>query len=158
MNWEAVGAIGEVVGALAVVLTIAYLAVQIRQNTRALTSSAEIAGADEAMAGYGAMAQNRELADLLLKGGLDYNSLAPVEKFRYGCHWQGVLIAHQSYFFLNERRELSAEIWGSYSRQFDRLGESPGVRAWWDSAKDVFDPRFREYFEAKLSVATEPPR
>jgi hypothetical protein len=35
INWEAVGAIGEIVGAVAVVLTLGYLAVQIRQNTNA---------------------------------------------------------------------------------------------------------------------------
>ena len=33
MSWEAIGAIGEVVGALAVVCTLIYLAVQIKQNT-----------------------------------------------------------------------------------------------------------------------------
>ena len=36
MNWEAIGAIGEVVGAAAVVVTLGYLAVQIRANTAAL--------------------------------------------------------------------------------------------------------------------------
>ena len=36
MNWEALGAIGEVVGAIAVVLTLAYLAIQFRQNSNAL--------------------------------------------------------------------------------------------------------------------------
>ncbi len=30
MNWEAIGAIGEILGAFAVVLTLAYLAVQVR--------------------------------------------------------------------------------------------------------------------------------
>ena len=30
MNWEAIGALGEIVGALAVVLTLAYLAIQVR--------------------------------------------------------------------------------------------------------------------------------
>ena len=40
MNWEAVGAIGEIVGASAVFLTLAYLAVQIRQNTKAVRASA----------------------------------------------------------------------------------------------------------------------
>ena len=34
MNWEALGAIGEIVGAVAVVVTLGYLAVQIRKNTR----------------------------------------------------------------------------------------------------------------------------
>ena len=32
MNWEAVGAISEVIASLAVVITLAYLAIQIRQN------------------------------------------------------------------------------------------------------------------------------
>ena len=33
MNWEAIGAVGEILGAIAVLLSLAYLAVQIRQNT-----------------------------------------------------------------------------------------------------------------------------
>ena len=33
MNWEAIGAIGEVVGALVVVISVVYLATQVRQNT-----------------------------------------------------------------------------------------------------------------------------
>ena len=34
MNWEAIGAIGEVIGALAVVASLIYLASQIRQNNK----------------------------------------------------------------------------------------------------------------------------
>ena len=34
MNWEAIGAIGESVGAAGVIASLVYLAVQIRQNTR----------------------------------------------------------------------------------------------------------------------------
>ncbi len=36
MNWEAIGAIGEILGALAVFVTLIYLAVQIKQNTRSM--------------------------------------------------------------------------------------------------------------------------
>ena len=35
MNWEAIGALGEIVGALAVVLTLAYLAIQVRHAKEA---------------------------------------------------------------------------------------------------------------------------
>ena len=34
MNWDAIGAIGETLGAIAVVVTLIYLAAQIRQNSR----------------------------------------------------------------------------------------------------------------------------
>ena len=36
MNWEAIGAVGEVLGAGAVMITLGYLAVQIRQSTQAM--------------------------------------------------------------------------------------------------------------------------
>ena len=39
MNWEAIGAIGEIVGAAAVVFSLGYLAVQIRnQNSESRAS------------------------------------------------------------------------------------------------------------------------
>ena len=42
MNWDAIGAIGEIIGAIAVVATLGYLAVQIRQNsTQARLSSVQ---------------------------------------------------------------------------------------------------------------------
>ena len=37
MNWEAIGAIGELFGAIAVVATLMYLARQMRQDARATT-------------------------------------------------------------------------------------------------------------------------
>ena len=40
MNWEAVGAVGETISAVAVLITVGYLAIQIRQNTRTLQTSA----------------------------------------------------------------------------------------------------------------------
>jgi hypothetical protein len=40
VNWEAIGAIGEVLGAAAVVATLGYLAVQIRKKSRAVKNSA----------------------------------------------------------------------------------------------------------------------
>ena len=39
MNWEAIGAIGETIGAIAVVLTLVYLSIQIRQNTRSVRAA-----------------------------------------------------------------------------------------------------------------------
>ena len=36
MNWEAIGAVGEVLGAVAVVITLVYLAKQLRENTKSI--------------------------------------------------------------------------------------------------------------------------
>ena len=35
VNWEAVGAVGEILGAIGVILTLVYLSIQVRQSTKA---------------------------------------------------------------------------------------------------------------------------
>jgi hypothetical protein len=45
MNWDAMGAVGEIVGAIAVLVTLIYLAAQIRQNAKALDRQSDIAQA-----------------------------------------------------------------------------------------------------------------
>lgn len=40
MNWDAIGALGNVVGGVGVIATLIYLSLQIRQNTKALKVSA----------------------------------------------------------------------------------------------------------------------
>ena len=42
MNWEAIGAVGEVVGAIAVVLTLVYLAFQLRHNTKSMDETRKV--------------------------------------------------------------------------------------------------------------------
>ena len=42
LNWEAIGAVGEIVGATAVVVSLAYLALQLRVNSRAIKFESEL--------------------------------------------------------------------------------------------------------------------
>jgi hypothetical protein len=42
MNWDAIGAIGETLGALAVIATLIYFSIQIRQNTRMMHREAHL--------------------------------------------------------------------------------------------------------------------
>ena len=41
MNWEAISAVSEIVGAIAVVISLIYVATQIHQNTRMMRSAAK---------------------------------------------------------------------------------------------------------------------
>jgi hypothetical protein len=49
MNWDAIGAIGELIGASAVVATLAYLAYQTRENTHALKSQTRSSITDQVL-------------------------------------------------------------------------------------------------------------
>jgi hypothetical protein len=79
MNWEAIGAIGEVVGAFAVFLSLLYLAIQIR-NSRRSDQLAAAAGAASAVDEWiGQIVRDGELYDLYRRGLTDYESLSRSE-------------------------------------------------------------------------------
>ena len=68
MNWEAIGAVGEMLGASGVVITLAYLAVQLKQNTRTVRSNSATAHTQAGQAHLTALTQNAEVNKLFWSG------------------------------------------------------------------------------------------
>ena len=66
MNWDAIGAIGEIVGAIGVIATLAYLAIQIRQNTKSLEIQSFENGVSEANSIRLKIAENNETVRIAL--------------------------------------------------------------------------------------------
>jgi hypothetical protein len=84
MNWEAVEAISQIVGAVLVGITLIYLAVQLRQNTSALKSSAFLAISTLMGSTMEAWATHSDLAPLLIKAQAGLDELSPDERARFG--------------------------------------------------------------------------
>ena len=68
MNWEAIGAVGEIVGACAVLVTLVYPALQIRQNTTQARAASHHAMSDSLNQINVLFAENSEVSVLWLKG------------------------------------------------------------------------------------------
>jgi len=75
VNWDAIGAVSELIGAVGVVITLIYLAVQIRQNTRAVRLDTSHNIMEEIRDMYSLMAEHGELADLVNRAATDYESV-----------------------------------------------------------------------------------
>ena len=82
MDWQAIGAIGEIAGAAAVLVTLIYLSIQIRQNTKALVHASERGATEDAFRWVFAVVQDPELARLY-RSGLLAHDLTPEEMMRF---------------------------------------------------------------------------
>ncbi|MEQ8693995.1 MAG: hypothetical protein RIC85_01540 [Gammaproteobacteria bacterium] len=82
MNWEAIGVIAEVVGAIAVVITLLYLALEVKRNRSATESSSVDALAEGFNALNSLLADSPELAEIWLSGMSDPNSLNGIQRVR----------------------------------------------------------------------------
>jgi len=67
MNWEAAGALGEIIGAIAVFATLFYLALQVRLSNNLANASTEIDIRNNFSSLNEMMISNPELADLFVK-------------------------------------------------------------------------------------------
>ena len=75
MNWEALGAIGEIIGAAAVLATLFYLAAQIKMQNRQLEKSNDHARAqtsvqinDQALEFVDILMRDKEFVEIYRKG------------------------------------------------------------------------------------------
>ena len=68
MNWEAIGALGEVVGAVAVVLSFLYLGRQIAVSNKQSRASARYAFLDATGTGIASVVASKESASVLRRG------------------------------------------------------------------------------------------
>ena len=69
MNWEAVGAVAELLGALGVIASLIYLATQVRQNSRLLRASAIQSAASNTASGFvSTLAGNLDAAKVVVRG------------------------------------------------------------------------------------------
>ena len=75
--------IGEIVGAITVVLSLIYLDTQIRQNTQAQRSENYSRALDRLAAMQSVMAQNEELRLMFSKGAVDPEQLTARDRIRF---------------------------------------------------------------------------
>ena len=161
MNWEALGAIAELVGAVAVIASLIYLAIQVRvntesvrQSTRAQLAQTSFASDERAQKYVLALLQDESVAALLSRGNAG-EQLTELEALRYG-EWVSTLITtHLTFFLANRDSLLSGEQWHFWKHRYRRLLERPGFRKVWSEIRDGFDPVFRDYFDDLAESASQ---
>ena len=141
MNWDAVGAVGDVVGALAVVITLIYLAVQTRQNTEAVRHAFTRGVMEDANAWRFRIVENPELSELFRNGLRDPESLNANDKNRFRM-FLDALVFHWQHAIQSGVPIPEANI--------SRIFSQPGGTWYWDRAKDVLTPEFVEFIESHL--------
>ena len=156
MDWEAVGAIAELLAAIGVIGSLVYLAKQIKansdnvtQNTKALISDRDVSSNEAVLGLYGRQIENPELAALTRKGYLA-EALSPEERYRFNLVLAGTFESHQTFFIQHKKGSVSDELWDYYSNSVDRLCQFPGVVAWWKQHGPDFNPTFAEYIQKKI--------
>jgi hypothetical protein len=163
VNWEAVSAISEIVGAFGVVASLGYLAYQIRQNTKQLEQNerASIAAAvNVSLTNY---RENRryiytsaEVSDICLKGMADPDALSDSERYRFRLLIQNLMDALWDMYSQTVLTSFSPETWTTQGQTVvERVFATTGGRWFWKNFCHDYSDEFRNEIDRILRSRPE---
>lgn len=143
MNWSAIGAIGEIIGAIAVVASLGYLAVQVRQNTKMMKAQTRDSVSTKQMQIATYVFQEPSMAEII-QGGLrgEYEQQTP-EHLKFGGfltanlrEWENSY--HQYKAGLFEHGDFEAR-----QVRWKQLLQFKTIQARWEQDRETYGPEFR---------------
>lgn len=130
MNWNALGAIGEIIGAFAVILTLLYVARQIHQanaNTQAQARYSFIQAYSDLNT---AISNSKEVASIFRRG-FSGEELDEDERMQFFSLLGQFLNAWSTLYDLHEEGQLPGNQWTMVRKDIIAMMREPGGRAFW---------------------------
>jgi hypothetical protein len=145
MNWEAISAISQFVGSIAVVLSVLYLAVQVHQGTRVAKLATQDAAATALRDVTKPFMENAELERIWRVGLENISALSAEERARF---------FHAAYQFLKAFETIHShyvyglmdrQLWKGWEGLLRHYAVAPGISHYWKLRPEVFSERFRKF-------------
>lgn len=153
MTIQDLGSLGEFVAALATIVTLIYLAIQIRQNTRSVRLAAE-SEASHQIAGWTAqVVNNQELGRIWDAAATDPDSLTDDEKRVYLWYVVELILLYESVFNLFREGLVSESSWMPKAKFILVLLRNSWLENWWTSRIAPLSEDYFNYIETMRSSA-----
>jgi len=137
MNLSDLANVSEIIGSIAILVTLIFLALQIKQNTRATVASAS---QDAAKTESNALAQLLNYPEMAIS--LTKDELTDVEVVRLFAYLSLLLRAHEQYWQQHQLGVIDETTITRYQGSLVAQLSFPSSRNWWTVYQARFDPRF----------------
>ena len=162
MSIQEWAALAEIIGAVAVVASLIYLAVQIRQNTHQLAmslKSMELAAFERNVESGIRIRElfilNPEVLELYARGSESYTDLDEDEKLRFDMVLRNVFSALQGAYVRQLTYGNDPTNFAGSERTLDRLVRSRGIRDWLSHNNPDWRPQFAALIQQRVHLFEE---
>ena len=157
MNWDAIGAIAELLGAIGVIASLIYLATQIRQsreqmsqNTRAIRASSYQQYVQSLGEVMHRGVDSPEMWQTVRTGMNEFAGLNEEDAFRFTYWMTGVAHAFENCHYQYRVGMLDEDRWQKHYADVRELFENPGIAQWWRTMPPNMSPEFAALVERIL--------
>jgi hypothetical protein len=150
MNLQSFAYISEIVGTVVVILSLVYLAAQVRQNTQAQKTENYARALDRLAAFQSMLSTDSEISIIFSKALVDTSKLTVQEKLRFNWSMYEAFGAFEFMFHAARKKSIDEEIWSRWSQAIAWYLAFPGVHKWWMVRPLPFTDSFSLFVESLL--------
>jgi hypothetical protein len=146
--------IAEVIGAVAIIVSLIYVGIEVNDSTRAVRSATANETAAAISAWYRDVGGNQQAASVIQAGMSNPDSLSPDEALQFVYLIHGLMHEYQAAYYLAREGTLDSAIQESITNTLSGTREMPGFNMYWQQRRDLFQPDFRAYVDEIAATGT----
>ena len=152
MNWTAIGALAELLGAIGVIASLLYLARQMKhgaEDARRATVDARRAAAQAVFSKmntvFETMSANPQLADVFRRGMANLSALGPEEAVQFSSVMFNIFRPYEELLHYKRAGAVEDWVWESVERVVLPVVSAPGPLEWWAKRESWFTSAFQAH-------------
>jgi len=141
------GNLGDLLGGIAVIVTLLFLALQIRKQTIEARLNATRELARGLIAQMNSVAEDGELCSIYMRGINDYDGLPEIDRIRLSMNLHSTFRIYEQAFLHVSRTNVDESYFTSSEKTKFELLSFPGVQRWWERSNNLFESKFVAHIE-----------
>jgi len=150
---EQLAYLAEIIGVVLIVVSLVYLAQQLRQNTEMARVAAQEQWVQRDFDIVAPLLENKELAEVWVKGDSEFDSLDDADRQRLLFFERRAIIWWHHAFQLRQQGLYRDAEWHAIKGIIRAVGQRQALCEAWSLFESSFEPPFREFIKEQLDVA-----
>jgi hypothetical protein len=147
--------IAEIAASFVVILSLAYVGIELRHNTQALQHASYQNVLDRMSEEQLSLAANPDLLEIVMKAEVSPNDLSSLEWRRFRHQTLPAIGTWEYLYVANQEGAVSDLQWKAFEPYFLELICAPGYLKLWDELRYAFSPEFMVYIESTATKACD---
>ena len=144
--------ITEIIGGIALFISLIFVGVQFRENTIATKSATANAANAITVSWYTETGNSAQSSQLLWAYIKDPKSITTsAEKFQATILMHGLILSFQNNYYLSNEGTLDQNVQESLTASISAIKNQPGWKEYWENRKSHFFVEFRDYMNSILT-------
>ena len=148
--------IAEIIGALAVMISLVYVGVQVNDSAGAVRAASANDANMALQSWYQQIGSDQQTSEHFYEALTSQKALSDQEEFQFLMMLHGVFLAFQNSYLLAEEGTIDVKLREALTSAILGVKDTPGFKRYWRQRKSYLHSEFADYVDQLLKQETNP--